>query len=213
MAKGKLRKNIEDNGGFKHWFVNVFWYHYKWPVLVAVVVVGIIVFITWDSLRKERYDTTVVIATEYSVSEEDLDALDAVLKPVVDDLDGNGKVNIYYAVLYLGNTELGRQNEERMYLYMMEEDVALYLMSESISDAYTNPTLEYFTDPVAEYDLEPDPVNEVRTDLSGNKVLTECGMENIYLSIMDYTTVSGSSDAQDALDNAVAMAHALVDTG
>ena len=210
---GKLKQTIRDNGGFQHWFVNVFWYHYKWPVLVAIAVIGVVAFITWDSLRKERYDVTVVIATEYSVSEEDLDALDAVLRPVVDDLDGNGRVNIYYALLYLGNTELGRQNEERMYLYMMEENVSLYLMSGDISAAYTDPRLEYFTDPVAEYGLEPDPGNEVRTDLTGSKTLAECGMENIYLSIMDYTTVSGSADAQDALDNAVAMAHALVEAG
>ena len=38
----KLKKNIQDNGGFQHWFVNVFWYHYKWPLLIGVVVLGII---------------------------------------------------------------------------------------------------------------------------------------------------------------------------
>ena len=123
----KLKQNIQDNGGFQHWFVNVFWYHYKWPLLIGVVVLGIIVFITVDSLRKERYDTTVVIATDYFVDEEQLSALDQVLKPVVGDLDGNGKVNINYAVLYVGNTEVGRQNQERMYLYMSQEDVGLYL--------------------------------------------------------------------------------------
>ena len=79
----KLKQNIQENGGFQHWFVNVFWYHYKWPLLIGVVVLGIIVFITVDSLRKERYDTTVVIATDYFVDEEQLDALDEVLKPVV----------------------------------------------------------------------------------------------------------------------------------
>ena len=213
MAKGKLKTSIQENGGFQHWFVNVFWYHYKWPVLVSIAVVGIIAFITVDSLRKERYDTTVVIATEYSVDEEDLDALDAVLKPVVGDLDGNGRVNIYYALLYLGNSELGRQNEERMYLYMVDETVALYLMSGEVSDAYTNPTLEYFMDPVSNYDLEPDDGNEVRVNLTENKTLAECGMENMYLSIMDYTTVSGGSDVEEALETAVAMAHALVDAG
>lgn len=210
---GKLRKTIQDNGGFQHWFVNVFWYHYKWVVLAIVVVIGVVAFITFDSLRQVRYDTTVVIATDYSVQPEDLESLDKVLKPVVGDLDGNGQVNINYALLYLGNTELGRQNEERMYLYMTQEDVAFYLMSEEISDAYTNPTLEFFVDPVENYGLTPDPDNAVRMDLTKNSVLLECGMENLYLSIMDFTTVSGSAEAQDALDTAVAMAEALVDAG
>lgn len=214
MSKGKLKQTIAENGGFKHWFVNVFWFHYKWPLLVALVVVGIIVFITVDSLRQTRYDTTVVIATDYYVDETELDALDEVLRPVVGDLDGNGVVDIQYAVLYVnGDTELGRQNQERMYLYMTQEDVGLYLMSEEVSDAYTNPILEYFTDPVAEYGLEPDGENTVRASLAGNKVLAECGMENIYLSIMDYTTVSGSSEARESRDTAVAMAQALVDAG
>lgn len=213
MSKGKLRNNIQENGGFKHWFVNVFWFHYKWPLLVGIVIVGIIAFITVDSLMQTRYDTTVVIATDYFVDEEDLAALDEVLKPVVEDLDGNGQVNIYYAILYVGDTELGRQNQERMYLYMTQEDVALYLMSENISDAYTNPKLEYFTDPVEQYGLEPDPDNEVRTSLVDNQTLKKCGLENIYLSIMDYTTVSGGSEAREARDTAVAMAQALVDAG
>ena len=34
----KLKQNIQENGGFQHWFVNVFWYHYKWPLLIGVVV-------------------------------------------------------------------------------------------------------------------------------------------------------------------------------
>jgi len=210
---GKLKSSIRDNGGFQHWFVNVFWYHYKWPVLAAIVVLGVVAFITFDSLRQERYDLTVVIATEYSVDPEDLDALDQVLKPVTPDLDGNGKVNIAYALLYVGNTELGRQNQERMLLYLTQDDVALYLMSQEISDAYTDPMLEYFTDPVEQYGLEPDPSNPVRTSLVGNKTLAECGMENIYLSIMDYTTVTGDPNVETIRDIAVDMAHALVDAG
>lgn len=210
----KLKKTIADNGGFQHWFVNVFWYHYKWALLAIVVVVGIIAFITVDSLRKERYDTTVVIATDYFVDDTALDALDDVLKPVVGDLDGNGKVNINYAVLYVnGDTEIGRQNQERMYLYMSEENVGLYLMSKEISDAYTNPTLEYFTDSVSNFGLEPDPDNPVRTNLEDNPVLAACGMEHIYLSIMDFTTVRGTSEARTARDTAVAMAQALVEAG
>ena len=176
---GKLKSSIRNNGGFKHWFVNVFWYHYRWPVLAAVVVLGIIAFITVDSLRRERYDVTVVIATDYYVDQEDLDALDKVLRPVAQDTDGNGRVSIRYETLYVGNTELGRQNQERMYLYLTQNDVALYLMSQDISDAYTDPELEYFTDEVAQYGLEPDPANPVRTSLTGNKTLAACGMENI----------------------------------
>ncbi len=214
MSHGKFKKSVAENGGFRHWFVNVFWFHYKWPLLVGVVVLGIIAFITVDSLRQTRYDTTVVIATDYSVDETALDALDQVLRPVVEDLDGNGQVNINYAVLYVnGDTELGRQNQERMYLYMTQEDVGLYLMSEEISDAYTNPQLGYFTDPVDQYGLEPDASNAVRTSLAGNKVLAECGMEKIYLSIMDFTTVSGGTAARQGRDTAVAMAKALVEAG
>lgn len=210
MSKGKLRNSIQENGGFKHWFVNVFWFHYRWPLLVGIVILGIVVFITVDSLRQTRYDTTVVIATDYFVDEEELAALDEVLKPVVEDLDGNGQVNIYYAILFVGDTELGRQNQERMYLYMTQEDVALYLMSENISDAYTNPKLEYFTDPVEQYGLEPDPNNEVRTSLVDNQTLKDCGLENIYLSFMDH---GGGFETRNAMENAVAMAQALVEAG
>ncbi len=209
----KLKKNIQDNGGFQHWFVNVFWYHYKWPLLIGVVVLGIIVFITVDSLRKERYDTTVVIATDYYVDETQLDALNQVLKPVVGDIDGNGKVNICYAVLYVGNTEVGRENQERMYLYMSQQDVGLYLMSENVSDAYTNPELEYFTDSLSDMGLPCDADDPVRLSLKDNSVLAECGMENMYLSIMDFTSDSGNATARHTKEAAVSMAQALIDAG
>lgn len=209
----KLKNNIQENGGFQHWFVNVFWYHYKWPLLVGVVVLGIIVFITVDSLRKERYDTTVVIATDYYVDEAQLDALDQVLKPVVGDLDGNGQVNINYAVLYVGNTEVGRQNQERMYLYMTQEDVGLYLMSQNVSDAFTNPELEYFTDSLADMELPCDEDNAARLSLKDNPVLAECGMEDMYLSIMDFTSDSGDATARHTKEAAVSMAQALIDAG
>ena len=209
----KLKKNIQDNGGFQHWFVNVFWYHYKWPLLIGVVVLGIIVFITVDSLRKERYDTTVVIATDYYVDETQLDALDQVLKPVVGDIDGNGKVNICYAVLYVANTEVGRENQERMYLYMSQQDVGLYLMSENVSDAYTNPELEYFTDSLSDMGLPCDADDPVRLSLKDNSVLAECGMENMYLSIMDFTSDSGNATARHTKEAAVSMAQALIDAG
>ena len=209
----KLKKNIQDNGGFQHWFVNVFWYHYKWPLLIGVVVLGIIVFITVDSLRKERYDTTVVIATDYYVDETQLDALDQVLKPVVGDIDGNGKVNICYAVLYVGNTEVGRENQERMYLYMSQQDVGLYLMSENVSDAYTNPELEYFTDSLSDMGLPCDADDPVRLSLKDNSVLAECGMENRYRSIMDFTSDSGNATARHTKEAAVSMAQALIDAG
>ncbi len=209
----KLKQNIQENGGFQHWFVNVFWYHYKWPLLIGVVVLGIIVFITVDSLRKERYDTTVVIATDYFVDEEQLDALDEVFKPVVGDLDGNGKVSINYAVLYVGNTEVGRQNQERMYLYMSQEDVGLYLMCQNVSDAFTNPELEYFTDDLTEMGLPAEDDNHARLSLKGNSVLADCGMEDMYLSIMDFTTVKGDSTARNTRDAAVSMAQALIDAG
>lgn len=209
----KLKKNIQDNGGFQHWFVNVFWFHYKWPLLIAVVVVGIVTFITVDSLKKERYDTTVVIATDYYVDEADLEALDEILKPVVGDLDGNGTVNICYAVLYVGNTEVGRQNQERMYLYLTQEDVGLYLLSENVSDAYTNPELEYLTDSLSDMGLPCDADNAARLSLKGNSVLSACGMKDIYLSIMDFTTDSGTATARETREAAINMAQALIDAG
>ena len=209
----KLKKSIQDNGGFQHWFVNVFWYHYRWPMLVCVVILGIIAFITFDSLRKERYDTTVVIATDYYVDDTQLDALDEVLSPVVGDFDGNGEVNIQYVVLFVGDTEVGRQNQERMYLYMTEEEVAFYLMSANVSDAYTNPQLEYFMDELSTYGLPYDEENPVRLSLEGNSVLEECGMEHMYFSIMDHSTNKGGAVTRNAREAAVAMANALIEAG
>ena len=203
----KLKQTIAENGGFKHWFVNVFWYHYRWPLLIAVVIVGIVGFITWDALRQERYDTTVVLATDYYVDDENLTALEELFEGCTEDYDGNGKVNVCVINLFVGNTEVGRQNQERMYLYMTQDDVALFLMSEDVAEAYTNPQLEYFVDPLEDYDLPCDEDNEVCYTLTGNSLLESCGITSVAAALMDH---GAGSEARNAVEAACAMLNALI---
>ena len=44
-------------------------------------------------------------------------------------------------------------------------------------------------------------------------MLADCGMEDMYLSIMDFTKVKGDSTARNTRDAAVSMAQALIDAG
>lgn len=204
----KLKQTIAENGGFQHWFVNVFWYHYRWPLLIAVVVLGIVAFITVDSLGRERYDSTVVIATDYFVDDADLVQLEKLFESVTEDYDGNGRVRVQLVNVFCGNTEVGRENQERMYLYMCQEDISLFLMSEDLAVAFTNPQLEYFVDALEDYGLPCDEDSEVRLSLAGNKLLAQCGMKDIHMAIMDH---GGGQEAGNAREGAVAMAKALLE--
>lgn len=208
---GDLKAKIEESGGFKHWFVNSFWYHNKWVVLVAVAIVTIVVYITVDAVSQENYDAMVVVASRSYLTEDNLTELNEVLASGCEDLNGDGEVTVYCTIVYTGEGDLGTSSQERMYLYMTDSDYVIYLMDASVASVYADPDVEYFTDALEDYDLEAMDNNPYLMDVSDNPVLQRAGFETMYLAIMDYSTKSDDEEAAQRTENALNMIQALLD--
>lgn len=202
-------QSYKDRNGFNDWFVNVFWFQYKWVVFAVVAIAAVVVFLLVDALKQTHYDTSVVIAARNNISESALEEMDELFTSVVPDIDGNGKVEIEYIVLYMGDDDLGMSNQERVWLCFTDSQYALYLMDKECSDLYCEPSLEYF-DSLENYGIQADEDNECRVSMSGNPLMERCGLDVLYASILDHSTVTGDEDDIATSEAAVAMLKALL---
>lgn len=78
------------------WLDN-FWYHYKWPVIIVTFFALVIAVCTAQMLSRESFDTTLVYAGPYRMNKEeraDFERLMDSLCPV--DSDGDGQKNVQY---------------------------------------------------------------------------------------------------------------------
>ncbi len=90
-----------------------FWYHYKWTVIVVTffVVVGIICLV--QMLTRPKYDSSVVIATQYRMNSEEYTKFEALVEQLLpQDFDGNGEKNVNIVIYqYYSEAEIAAEEE------------------------------------------------------------------------------------------------------
>ncbi len=206
----KLKAEIAQNGGFKHWFVNSFWFHSKWKLLVTVGVIALILFIIVESVGSVKYDARVVVGTYRAMTEENMKPLQLFLEEALGDINGDGETHVYLELLNFMDDSFASQMQERFFLCSTEAEYVIYLLNDEYSAAYTASSMEYFQ-PLENYGITPDPDNPLRRSLADNEVLQELTLaDDIYLCISDFGAFT-----QDDLDiqrtqDCLRMARALV---
>ena len=203
-------QKYKDRENFNDWFVNIFWFQNKWKVFAIAVIVVIVGFLLIDALRQVNYDTSIVIAARNNIDDDALGEIDSLLTTVVPDLDGNGKVEIEYVILYMGDNDLGMSNQERIWLCMTDAQYALYLMDESCSDLYCEPSLEYF-DKIETFGFTADESNECRAPMAESAIMERAGLESLYASILDHSSVTEKEEDIATTEAAVAILNALLE--
>lgn len=83
------------------WLDN-FWYHYKWTVIVVAFFVSVAVIGIVQMASRPQYDSTVVIASHYRMDSEEREAMTRLLSSICNDYDENGEssVNIMIYEIY-----------------------------------------------------------------------------------------------------------------
>lgn len=74
--------------------INHFMYYYKWYLIAAVALVILVVSIILTFVNKEKYDLTVILSTETTVSEQMRLELVERLESYAEDFDGNGEISV-----------------------------------------------------------------------------------------------------------------------
>lgn len=76
----------------KEWIAN-FWYHNKLWICFGVFIAAVIIFITYDTLSREKPDLTVMMIANNGLSVRQ-DELEEFFEKYTDDLNGDGKVHV-----------------------------------------------------------------------------------------------------------------------
>ena len=74
--------------------IDNYWYYYKWYVIGGLFLVFALVVGLSQSFNREKYDVSVIWAMHGYVEQPYLDAMEEEFEKYVDDIDGNGEVNV-----------------------------------------------------------------------------------------------------------------------
>ena len=66
----KQLKDVKDFKGFKKWFTNVYWYHYKLPTFALLAGIAVVVYMIVFYATAVKPDATVLFATKYGFDAE-----------------------------------------------------------------------------------------------------------------------------------------------
>lgn len=175
----------EKEKGFKDWFTNVFWFHYKWWFLIAVFIVAVVIIIAVDSATTVEYDFTVVVSTDGEVAATRMEEILEIVAGSVGDLNGDGEVNVNFVTT--------ANDSSRTMLYLSDDSYPLFLVDRQNSDVFT--TAGYFEDELSSYGIEPDAENPYRVWLGDVPAFRNNSLE-LYGHIIDWTTVGKGSQAE-----------------
>lgn len=171
----------EPKTGFRHWFVNVFWFHYGKLAIGLVLALAVVIYLTVDAFHKESYDLNVVLAVSGAIEPEDTQALQDLLAETAGDLDGDGKIQIN-----LQRIDLRQGQElERMILYLSLPEYTLFILDDEISANYCAREDEF--QPLADYGVETEDPSGKRRYVGDRTVLRQMGEFDYYLCLADWT--------------------------
>lgn len=145
-----MDKKKKERRSFFSWLKNVYMYHYLWPTILVLLVLGFIGLFIRESLITVEPDFTMVVGSVDIWREADMANVIAVIKDEVGDANGDGEVNInveiYTPTLNKGD-ETGQQNLQALDMaFMGDADKVFYIFDDELSLRYEPDYFEYLSD-------------------------------------------------------------------
>lgn len=207
----KLKTRIAEAGGFRHWFPNTFWYHYKWVVIVGIVAATVLIYTTVDAIRTPKYDAKIAVIATRNIPQEQMEGVREIFADSLGDVDGDGKVNILFRTANLSDGEYAEQYREVFYTSLGDEDYVIYFLDEATSALYASEQMGYF-DPLSEFGIQSDPDNPYRRSMADLDVMKEYQADDLYLCLLDRGLESDDPEVRARSERSLAMVQALLDS-
>lgn len=173
----------------KEWW-EYFWMYYKWYVIVAAAVIIAIVTTVYQVVTAPKYDVTFVYAGTTLYSEENVDALEKKLSEIVSDVNGDGKKTVQVREMNFSlnsqNAEYAMSMEMKLQMALSEDETFIFMLDKDVVDRYKGdeespcifaPLDDWMTVDVPEEKKLLSQDKAVAVELSGNKLLKECGID------------------------------------
>ena len=123
----------------KEWW-DYFWTYYKWHTIIIAFIICAIAGTVYSKMTAEKFDITLTYAGSGSVSQEASENIEEMLSPLCTDVDKNGKPNLFFQQLNLGNGDTDPEYAMAMSMKLQmtfgEDETYLYILDEDVADAY-----------------------------------------------------------------------------
>jgi hypothetical protein len=153
MSK-KTPTGKKEHRGLISWLRNVFLYHYLWPTMIGLVVIGVVFIAVRDSFSVKKPDFTLVVGSIDIWREQDMSEILQLVRDEVGDANGDGEVNInleIYTATIDKADEYGQQNLQALDMaFVGDPEKVLYIFDEELLLRYEP---EYF-ESLADYGFE-----------------------------------------------------------
>jgi hypothetical protein len=130
---------LKPGRGFKFWFINIYWYHFRAHTVIAAVIAVIAAVSVYSVLSKEKYDFFFVIASAQPVIVEQGEMLAEFWEEKVPGIN-----RISSSVLHMGEySELAAVNAQMLMITLISEEHRLFIIGESMIGWYAE-SMELF---------------------------------------------------------------------
>ncbi len=119
-----------------------FWFYYKKHTIIGAIILVLLVVLVSESVNREQYDLTVILATKGTTITEQEDRIAELLSQYIEDYNGDGKVNVYVDVQNLPlddaetSSEVFTAMQTRFAGEMAVGEKSIYIMDQTLYDYY-----------------------------------------------------------------------------
>lgn len=159
---------------FKYWFKMVFWCHFRYHALFAVIASVMLVWLACDLFTDNYHDLDYVVSGEQLVLSEQLEELNTYFLETLDDVDGDGKVTIGQQILCIyddGSSDTAYMNGQKLSVTFADDNIVLYVMDQDLMEFYA---ADGALAPLADFGIESNGTYYVRVD--ENRIFRESGI-------------------------------------
>ncbi len=151
---------------FKYWFRAVFWCHFRYHALFAIVASAMLVWLVSDLVTDHYHDLDYVVAGEQLVLSEQLQELNGYFSETLSDVDGDGEVSIGQQMLCTyddGSSDTAYVNGQKLSVTFADDQIVLYIMDRDLMEFYAS---EGALAPLSDFGIVSDGNYYVRVDES-----------------------------------------------
>ena len=192
----------------KKWW-EYFWDYYKIHVIVIVCIILAIGITIKQIMDRPKYDFEITYSAENGLTDDNLKKINQVIKPMIDDYDSNGKVEINIDQHIFSNDDSDGEMQAAKIaklqlemvdcdsvIYIFDKDKAKFLIDLDESEGAFSPVYDW-----VEGDIDDEKIYKYygrfyAMSLKDSKMLKDAGVdcENLYISLLAPYNVDKDSD-------------------
>ena len=163
---------------FRFWFSNVFWYHYKWRLIIGAAVLATVGFFVRDMLVQTTPDFQFVVASDSFVSNDSISELTGIASDVFSGFGSGASADCLGHGLHTSvEGQFGMAALTRLATLIVDDSISFYIFDAYLLEAF-------FDEPSVFYDLEGLGFNVVPgkpwlADVSGSPLLDRIGLSGV----------------------------------